>query len=334
MSAKTQTPILLAALLVFGAAPALAQRDIDERLATAPGGDVEIVNTAGTVTVRGWDRDEIQVGGTLGQGAERLAVEGGRERTVIRVVVPPRTRNVRGTDLEVRVPAGKRVTVRTVSAEVEVRGITGPVATRTTSGDVDVSGTPAAVSAASTSGNVQVDVATAGRVRASSTSGDVEVRGTVRGGVEVESVSGDVELSATTPEVRATTVSGDLRLGGVSERVAASTVSGDADIRDSRIQYGSFETVSGDLTFEGSLQRGAAFNIQSHSGEVELILPSDTAADFELTTFSGTLQSGFREAAPRASGDRRGREFRATLGGGGALVTVKTFSGDVKLVRR
>lgn len=327
-------PALLVVALVAGAAPALAQRTIDETVASAATGEVEVVNTSGRVVVRGWDRPEIRVTGTLGEGAERLAIEGGRESTEIRVILPQRARNVRGTDLEVRVPAGKRVTVRTVSAEVEVMGIEAAVAARTTSGDVEVTGSPGQVAAASTSGDVRIIVGTSARVQVETTSGDLEVAGTVRESVDVESVSGDVELRADTPEVRATTVSGNLEMGGVSERVAASTVSGDAEIRDSRIRYGSFETVSGNLTFEGTLQRGAAFNIQSHSGEVELILPGDVSAEFEVTTFSGDVLSDFQDPAPRTGRGRAGRQIRATVGGGGALVTVKTFSGNVKLSRQ
>lgn len=327
-------PVLALAALAVTAGALEAQQQIDRTLATAAGGRVEIHNLAGSVRVVGWDRNEIRVTGTLGQGAERLDVTPSGETTEIRVVIPRNSRNVRGSDLEIRLPAGKELTVNTVSAEIEVDGVTGPVSAQSTSGDVEVAGSPARVRAASTSGDVEVRLAATARVQARSTSGDVRVSGTVRESVDVESTSGDVEVTASTPEVRAKSVSGDVALRGVGGRVSASTVSGDTEILDSRVQYGSFETVSGNLRFTGELQRGGAFNLQSHSGDIELQLPAGQGAEFEVKTFSGDVSNDFGPAAQRTSRYGPGRELRFTAGDGGPLVTAQTFSGNVRLRRR
>jgi DUF4097 and DUF4098 domain-containing protein YvlB len=327
-------PILALAALAISAGGLAAQREINETHRTPADGRVEIHNLAGSVRVVGWDRNEIRINGTLGRGAERLEVSPRGSTTEIRVILPRRGRNVQGSDLEVRVPAGKEVVVRTTSAEIGVSDIVGAVSAHTTSGEVRVTGRPSSVSAVSTSGDVDVEVTASNRVQARSTSGDVRVDGSVRGSVEVESTSGDVQVSAATPEIRAQSVSGDVSLRGASGRVSASTVSGDTEIADSRIQYGSFETVSGRLRFQGGLQRGGAFNLQSHSGDVELLLPADAGAEFEVKTFSGDIDTEFPVQAQRTSRHGPGQELRFTTGGGGALVTVKTFSGNVKLLRR
>lgn len=327
-------PALVLAALALGAGSAAAQQEIDQTIATSAGGRVEVHNLAGSVEVVGWDRDEIRVTGTLGRGAERLEVTPRGTTTEIRVVLPRNARNVQGSDLEVRVPAGKEVAVRTVSADVGVADVTGTVAAQTTSGQVRVRGRPGRVRAVSTSGDVDVEVATTAGVEARSTSGDVMVSGTVRGPVDVESTSGDVDVTATTPEVRAKSVSGDVSLRGASGRVSASTVSGDTEILDSRVQYGSFETVSGGIRFSGELQSGGAFNLQSHSGDIEMLLPGNPAAEFEVKSFSGDIDNEFGPAAQRTSRYGPGRELRFTAGSGGPLVTVQTFSGNVKLLRR
>jgi DUF4097 and DUF4098 domain-containing protein YvlB len=160
------------------------------------------------------------------------------------------------------------------------------------------------------------------------------VRGTVRESVNAESVSGDLDVSAATPEVRAHAVSGNVALRGVSGRVSAGTVSGDTEILESRIQYGAFETVSGAFLFEGELQRGVGFNIQSHSGDVELRLPGGVGADFEVTTFSGDILNDFGPDGSRTAGRGPGRELRFTAGAGGGTVAIKSFSGNVRLLRR
>jgi hypothetical protein len=198
---RTIQLLTVATALAVLAAPAAGQRPVNERLATQATGDVEIVNTAGRVNVVGWDRNEIQVTGTLGEGAERLEVVPEGNRTVIRVVLPRDARNIRGSDLEVRIPARKDLQVNTVSASSEVAGLTGSVRARAVSGSIRVGGSPREVLAQSTSGSVDVEAANPATVQAQSVSGRVRVRGAARESVRAESVSGSLEVSATTPSV-------------------------------------------------------------------------------------------------------------------------------------
>ncbi len=327
-------PLLALAAIAIAAGSAAAQREIAESVATSAGGRVEIHNLAGSVRVIGWDRNEIRVSGTLGRGAERLEVTPRGATTDIRVILPRNARNVRGSELEIRIPVEKDVVVRTVSADVEVAGVAGEVSAQTTSGDLEVAGRPGRVRAVSTSGDVGVEVSATSRVEARSTSGEVRIRGAVRESVDVESTSGDVDVASATPEVRAKSVSGGVTLRGVGGRVSASTVSGDTEVLDGRIQYGSFETVSGNLRLSGELQRGGAFNLQSHSGDIEILLPGGFDAEFEVTTFSGDIDNEFGPAAQRTGRYGPGRVLRFTAGSGGPLLTVRTFSGNVKLRRR
>src|SRR5690606_26467451 len=149
---------LLAVLVLAGPAP--AQESVD-RTVPAPGtGSVEIANVAGEIRVVGWDRAEVRITGTLGEGTDRLDVGGSGDRVTIEVVIPRGARNVRGTNLEIRVPTRKDITVRGVSADVEVGGVTGRVDAQSTSGDVRVRGTPASVRSVSTSGAVDLEVNT------------------------------------------------------------------------------------------------------------------------------------------------------------------------------
>ena len=328
-----------AAVLTLAATSLQAQQQVNQSVPSSASGAVEIVNTAGTIRVTGWERSEIRISGTLGRGVERLAVDGSGDRTTIRVVLPQGAgrdacsgRGACSADLQIQLPAGKSVTLRGVSSDLELQGVTGAVSATSTSGDVQVSGSPRQVSAVSTSGDVEVRANTRS-VRAKTTSGDVSVAGTVEQSVSAESVSGDVEVSAQTPELEARSVSGDLEVRSVTRRATASTVSGSATINGSRMQYLSFESVSGNLQFEGDLESGAAFNVSSHSGDVELSLPAAVAADFQVTTFSGSISNGF---GAQPSGENRsgpGKELRFSTGKG-ALIAVKTFSGDVRLRKR
>jgi DUF4097 and DUF4098 domain-containing protein YvlB len=324
--------LLVPLMLALHACEVAGQEQIDQTIPSNATGQVEISNISGSIRVTTWDRNEIRVTGTLGRGTERLAVEGGRDRTTIRVIVPNNARNVRETELEVRVPARKDVTVRGVSADVEVEGITGSVSASSTSGDVSVSGSPRQLNATSTSGDLELDVNTA-TIRANTTSGDIAIAGRVQQSITVNSTSGDVDITATVPEISSETVSGSLSIAGVSRRASASTVSGSVNIEDSRVQILSLESVSGEISFSGDLLPGAAVKAESHSGSVRMELPSNVAVDFKLNSFSGGIQNDFGPAAQRTSRYGPGRELNFSTGRNG-VVDLRTFSGSIYLERR
>jgi DUF4097 and DUF4098 domain-containing protein YvlB len=323
---------LVPLLVSLYACRAAGQEQVNQTIPSSATGQVEVQNVAGSVRVTGWDRNEIRITGRLGEGTERLAVEGGRDRTVIRVVIPNGRRNVRGSELEIRIPNQKDLAVRTTSAVIEIDGVTGSLSATSTSGNVEITGSPRQVTAASTSGNVDVNASTR-LVRANTTSGNIDISGTVQQSVAAQSVSGNVEVDARTPELSTETVSGNQVVNGVSRRVSANTVSGDATISGSRMQYISFESVSGNLHFEGDLVSGAAVNIESHSGDVELALPSNVSVNFKLNSFSGGINNAFGPSAQRTSRYAPGRELTFSTGENG-VVAVRTFSGTISLEKR
>ena len=321
-------------VLAIGIAPlpTLAQERINRAVDAPASGEVEIVNTAGSVRVTGWDRNQVAVTGTLGRGTERLDVTRSGNRTEVRVVLPRNGRNVQGSQLEVRVPMRSRAVVRTVSADLAVNDVRGVVDTRSTSGNVRVGGNPEEVQASSTSGDVEVN-ATTSRVRSRSTSGDVIVRGRSES-IDAETVSGDVQVLASTREVRAKSVSGDVMLRDGRGFAELSTVSGDALIAGGEWDRVTAESTSGTLRFQGTLRPDAWIDMKSHSGDVELLLPANVAATFDVRTFSGDVSNAFGPAAQRTSRYGPGRELKFSTGRGGSRVTARTFSGDLILRKR
>jgi hypothetical protein len=230
--------ILAAALAAAAlAAPAAAQQDVNRRIATRGTGVVEVSNVAGSVRVVGWNRDEVQVTGTLGEGVERLdlADEGGR--VVVRVVLPRRSHEDGDSDIEVHVPAGKDVDVHCVSADASVTGVSGRTSVQTVSGEVEVDGAPR-------------------EAQVQSVSGDVSIQG-VRGRVDVQTVSGDVRMNGRGIEAQVRTVSGDVRVDGQLDPAGTSQIN----------------THSGDVTVTVERGGGASVEFGSFSGEVSSGIP-------------------------------------------------------------
>ncbi len=291
-------------LIAVPASEAHAQRAIDETRSLSRDGVVEVENLAGSVTVRGWDRSEVRVTGTLGRDVEAVDVDGSGSRVSIRVRHPRRSGNWRGggTELEIRMPAGARLRAETVSADIDVEGVNG-------------------------------------RLDLESVSGDVDIRG-AGGAVRAESVSGTVQFEGTSRDLSLEAVSGDVIVSGVDGAVVrAGSVSGDVDIRGGTFSEGRFETVSGSVSFTGQLAREGRFEFESHSGRVLLELTGRVNATFDLETFSGDIRGtvegvNVAEQMERTSRWTPGKEGRFSVGDGSASVDASSFSGTVEIRHR
>lgn len=312
-----------AALLL--AAPAHTQRQVNAREDASATGTVEIEMNSGSVRVTGWSRNEVQVTGSLSRSDDRVEVDRVGRTVEVRVT------NRRGTrggpaSLEVRVPAGSTLEVMAGSAPITVNGVTGSVEAVSQSGPVTVQGNARRVEVVAQSGPVTIE-GQAETLDVTAMSGPVRVSANVRQVASIEALSGPVDLLGSVGEAHVNAVSGNVRVANASGgRVEIEAVSGNVTVNGTRLR-GNVQSVSGNLVVSGSV--GGALTLESHGGNVELRVPSGTNAEVEVETFSGGLRSDF------GGGDgSRGRERHVTIGRGGPTVSITTFSGDVKLLRR
>src|SRR5512134_501354 len=101
---------LVLATILAGPGWLVAQTPVDQKRPAAPDGTVSIENMSGSVKVTGWDRPEVQVKGTLGDGGE-LVFDGGEKRTTIEVEAEHGDPMGIRSDLEVFVPPGSSVPI-------------------------------------------------------------------------------------------------------------------------------------------------------------------------------------------------------------------------------
>lgn len=289
---------LAMALLMAPLAEAGGER-VDARRQAAPDGVVEIDGAGGTLRIIGWDKPEVYVTGTLGEGAEGLELGGTSRRIRIDVETQGNPHSVI-SNLEVHVPAASRIEVDAMSADISVLDVTGTVTADTVAGSISVTGSAREVTLESVNGSVD---ATCACTRA-----------------HVESVNGSVTVQGAKGEVEASTVNGSLRVvGGTFERAK-------------------LETVNGRITFEGALVGHASLDIESVGGSVDLRLPANTSADFTVNTFSGSIRNAWSadgaDSPRRTSRFTREQELTFTAGSGGATVGIQTLSGDVTISKR
>lgn len=281
--------LLFATLAALAPAAGHAQRPARQAQPAAASGAIRIVNPAGSVTVTGWDRDSIAVE-SAGPGKPELYVSGanakvgfwgGDEDTAPAVA------------LEVRVPAGSRVWVKTVTADVIVRAVGGGVDVSSVSGRIEVRGSPAEAYLESMGGAVVAEVETR-LLRARTAGGDIEVRGRVM----------DAQVY---------------------------TVSGRVDVVNKEVERGRFESVDGGIRYRGGVGRASSVEFVTHSGPIDIALPAGIDADIRISSFQGEVDNQLGGRMETVGGKLRSREAQLTLGRGGRELIVRTFKGAVTL---
>lgn len=284
-------------LLAVVVLPAFAATPIDKTVAANPNGNVSISNLVGNVEVTAWNRNEVHVGGRLGEGVTQFAVDKTAGGVDIRVVYPHVSfGHVEGSHLIVQLPAASHLQINTVSADIAAANLSGPVRLQTVSGDIKLD---------SKSPNV----------RAQTVSGDVTIGG-----------------SAPAAQVSAQTINGRIQVDGVGGELDASSVSGDIRLHaSSPVTSAKVGTTSGDIQFSGALGASGNYDFHSTSGGITLELPAVPAASFDATSFSGDITTNFGPQPRRKNEFAPGRAWQFTQGAGNAQVTIATLSGDISV---
>lgn len=286
------------------AAQEAGMRAIDETRSVAADAVVEVETVIREVRVRGWDRSEVRVQGSMLPQYEDFTFE--QEGGEVRIELEPKDdvdwpRDREGPDLgalTVSVPRGASVSVEVVNGPLSVEGVSGAVELETVNGNVTYRGDARSVEAEAVNGTVDVRAPRSRETRVGSVAGNVIVRA-AGGIVRAESVSGDVQVHAE---------------GAVSEVDA--------------------ETVAGDIDYRGAPAENASLAFESHSGDVTIVLPAGVNAVLEAETFSGEIESAFGGQVRRDDEYTPERSYRHTVGSGGARVTAETFSGSVSFERQ
>ena len=294
---KVTAKILLAAGLTVLLAEAAAAETVQRRLDAPEDAVVTVQNTAGSIDIRGWSRNEVEVRADLGRDVEELVFD--RDDKEIRIEVRAGRGNNRriGSDLEIRVPAGSTIKVSGVSTDIDVADVTGDM-------------------------------------RISAVSGDVDIRG-FGSDIEIGTVSGDIQAEGRgqTGDARFNTVSGDVDVQNLSGSISVESVSGDLLIADGSFARVKLNTTSGDVVFKAGLADNARFDFDTINGDSDITFRGDVSARFDIETFNGEIRNCFGPEPVRTSQYTPGRELKFTEGGGSGRVTISTLNGDLRLCK-
>lgn len=282
---------------------ALADTPIDLHHAASPTARIAVSNVKGAVTISAWDRNEVQIGGRLGEGAAPLTIDGSNDDLQIKVKPQGGSswlgwkgdNNMAPTTLELHVPRGASLDVDVVSAPLGIDGMAG------------------------------------GKITVNSVSGKVRINARTPA-LDVDSVSGTIELAGHADKADLQTVSGDILAPTLGSSADLQTVSGRIQADGGPWQKFTLSTVSGDVQLSGGLADHGNITIDSMSGDVQVQLPANVSADIGASSFSGDLRSDFGKVSEHEHGP--GSELNVQTGGGRGRIHVETFSGDLRIRKK
>jgi hypothetical protein len=281
-------------IVTLFAAPLHAQSKIDRGMALDATAGIRVYNLVGSVTVRGWNRDSIAVRGSLGKGDELHM--GGTRSGMKMFVEGLDDRNPAPADIQLMVPMRAKVWIKTATASIDIRDLTGSLDLYVVSGNISVTGNPADVNA--------------------------------------EAIDGSITINGSPAWVRAKSASGNVTFTGSCEDITASTVSGFLSVSGKQFEKAKFETVTGDIRFSGAFERSGLATFDSHSGAVTIRLPAASGADLDAVSISGSIENLLSGTKPQAGRYGRGAELVTQVNGGGVRVIVRSFKGRVIFARQ
>ena len=199
--------------------------------------------------------------------------------------------------IELHLPPGSvdDLNARSASGDISVeKGECSDMYLHAASGDIEVDkGRFSRVTVKTASGNIELEDVDSDYLRVDTTSGDITGE-TVR--------TGETEISATSGSIRVEDFTGDAR---------AESVSGDV-----RIMYSAFEN---------------DVRLKTTSGDAVLLLPAGASFGLSAGTVSGDIDCDFPVTVEGAKMTRK--RFEGTIGDGTHEVSVKTVSGDIRILK-
>jgi DUF4097 and DUF4098 domain-containing protein YvlB len=237
----------------------------DQTVQVQKGTKLEVVNFAGDVNIKVWDKDAVRI----------EAEHSDREIVDIRPgdqVLAIRSRSARGgpprsLDYAITVPSWMPISVTGTYAYVTMDGVGGDVSVETMQGDIVVHGGSGFISLKSVQGEITLDHA----------KGRVDVRA-VNEGIHLADINGDLSAETTNGSI-------------VLDRIQSSNVD--------------LYTVNGDILYDGPIQDKGVYRLSTHNGQVAMAVPEKVNATLTVRTYNGSFRSTFALKRPDDQSSRR-----------------------------
>ena len=299
----------IAMLLVI--TTAVYSGELKKEINAKPGGllDVEI-NMGGTISIRGWDKDLVQVT-TSFRGRELdedVWVEIKDKGDGVYVHAGSDRNRSEDLEFEIYVPSKYNLELNTLGGSITVVGVEGEMDGETMGGAIDLKNLKGEIDFTTMGGSIELNdsdvdgkVSTmGGKVLFNNVVGDVD--GSSMGGnviynnvrsrngkstgreVKISTMGGNIKVDEALAGADVSTMGGRIEVRKAAKHVKANTMGGDIEI-DEIDGWVKATTMGGDVivTMTGDPSKGKRdVNISSMGGDIELTLPDGISAEFDL----------------------------------------------------
>jgi hypothetical protein len=270
----------------------------------------ELSNLAGDIAIAGVEGDRVRISAirrvrepnleaarALLQNITIRITERGGGVEVLTEVPSGRTPPI-VVDYSIFLPATADISIRTLRGAIRVDNVKGELRAESFAGDMTLSSVGTVKNAKAFGGNLTINGAEGDELNSSILGGTLQVR----------------NVNARTMELRS--------LGGGHILLA--------DVQCDRCMVNS---VSGNIEFAGVLRRDARYELNSNSGDIRLVTPGTVGFNLEAMT-GGGMRSEFPLKQPGGSPASGGRILRGSYGDGSAIISLRSFTGSVSVIKK
>ena len=289
---------------------ALGEPQTSERsISVDPRVNVSLCVTEGNVKISGWERDEVRIFIKDGSGVGYNVLQKGRQDQKpvwINATGAPGPKSGRsseclwGNDIEIDVPTGAAVSVKGRETKTRIDSVR-KASVKNVGGDILVRNVSEGVTASTYEGDVTVENS--------------------EGAIALESATGNIITFEAAPSeigdiFKAKTNSGAILLQGLSHR---------------EIEVSS---ISGTLTFNGSLSSGGVYRFGTSNGAISLGIPQDSSFLMDATFGYGQFNSEIPLKTLTDNISPTVKRITAQSGNGDSRLTLSTTSGAIRIRRQ
>ena len=160
---------------------------------------------------------------------------------------------------------------------------------------------------------------------------NIEIRVPHGARLEINGVTASVHVEQVHGYVAIETVTGTIEYVGDATVLQLTTVTGSISARTASLSEGNFETVNGEIFFEGGVSPGAQLDFEAVNGSIELLLPADVSANFDVETMMGEIANDFGMQPRRTSRWVASQELSFRMGNGDADIWIETLQGAIRI---
>jgi DUF4097 and DUF4098 domain-containing protein YvlB len=167
------------------------------------------------------------------------------------------------------------------------------------------------------------------------------------GSITAERLNGDVTLRGDSASleahdinnahVHAHTVSGPITLANITGgHVEAGTGSGKIMLTDVTGPSVTVNTTSSPISYDGDFGGGGAYQLSSHSGAIDVALPSSASVEVKAESVNGSVQNDFplQQKTHSSFKPQAGKSFQGFANSGSSSVELHSFSGTIRVKKR